>query len=131
MPAKPPKEYQFKKGQSGNPEGARRHSPVRRTFKKLTEEELRGIMEMLLKTNPNKLGEAVSKSDTVLKAWIGQAAIKGMNNGELGPLMTILERILGKPKNILEITNRDITESMTDEELAAELARVRAANANG
>lgn len=123
---KVPRGKPFLPGNNMNPRGARAHNPVKKEFKKLTEEQLKEIMELILKTNPFELPDIVKNSDTVLKAWIGQAALMGMNNGDLGPLLSIIDRVLGRIKERVEISRPAC--DMTVEEIDAEILRLKQIN---
>lgn len=115
MPQKPPIGRPFKKGESGNPLGARIHNPVKKEFKKLAEEELRKVCEMFLCTPPDELRAAVDKSENALVAMIGEAIVRGVKNGDYQMAFDIVDRIMGvkqqrwkidvhvKPRTIEEI----------------------------
>lgn len=45
---RPPKHAQFRKGQSGNPDGARKHDPVKKAIKRLTSKELSEVISTAL-----------------------------------------------------------------------------------
>lgn len=114
----------FQPGVSGNPLGGKLHDPVKKEFKHLTEDQLREVLTMILRTHPSHIQDITANADTVLKAWVGNAAIAGMNNGDLGPLMMIVDRVLGGVPQTLTI--KDDFERMTDEEILAEIGRLKA-----
>lgn len=96
----------FKKGQVGNPEGGRVHNKVKREFKRLTQEQLREIMILILYTHPERLEDELKNADTtVLKAWIAAAAVKGINNGDISTLNSLLDRVVGKVEDKLDLTS--------------------------
>lgn len=84
------------------------------------------MMNLIIMVEPEKLTAEVNKNPSVLKLWIAKVAEKGMLNGDLGPLLSILDRVVGKvkepPQEIVHKTE------MTDEELREEIARYRAIN---
>ena len=121
MPAIPPVKYRFKKGQSGNPLGGQMHDKIKKEFKHLTEQQLKEVMELILLTRPDKIKEEIEKKPTVLKTWLASAASKGISRGDIGPLMQIVDRVIGKVKERIEITN-----GLSDEDLQKEIERLRA-----
>jgi hypothetical protein len=123
MPRNPPPGVKFKPGNNNNPLGARAHNPVKKYFKRLTEDQLQEVMELMLFTHPSKLKDLqIDYDTTTLKAWIAAAAIKGINEGELGPLMAILDRVLGRIKERVEISTPNPVSQLTDEELNKRIA---------
>lgn len=120
MPRIPPATnipHRFAPGNNANPRGARAHNPVKKEFKRLTEQQLREVMELILDTHPDKLEELKTHMHTTtLKAWIAQAALKGLESGDMGPLLAILDRVLGRIKERVEIST---VKDMSDEELTA------------
>jgi hypothetical protein len=118
----PPKEYQFKPGNCANPLGAKAHNVIKRQFRKLTQEQLEEVMTLILSTDPADLQAQAAKNPSVLKLWIANAASVGLKKGDTAPLVMMLDRILGKPKERVEITNKP--SDMTDEELRAEIKRL-------
>lgn len=114
----------FVKGKSGNPEGSRAHKPEKRALRNLTEQELSKVMNLVLFSTPAQLQEAVNQNPTVLKATIASALAKGIKNGDLTNLMILVDRLLGRVKERLEISRG----GMSEDELDTELTRIRALN---
>ena len=102
----------FKKGNRANPKGAAAHSPVKRQFKKLTEAQLKEMMNLILFTPPEQLQAEVDKNPSVLKSWIASAAAKGLQKGDIGPLLQILERVVGKVKDVSEVEHKGIIKNI-------------------
>ncbi len=102
---RPPAEYQFKKGQSGNPLGGKLHNPELRAIKKLTAIEVAEVGSLLLDGNLAAL-KAVAKDPnaTVLKVMIASVAVRTISKGDYGALDTILNRLVGKVPNTVAVT---------------------------
>lgn len=139
MAKKPPdKKYWFKPGQSGNPLGAKLHDPVMRAIKRLTRAEVAEIGALIVSKNISKLKEIVEDAKgnddskhSALKVWIATIAIKGISKGDAHALDVLLNRLVGKVKDEIELTGkeggpiRSLVGSMTKEERLAELRRLR------
>jgi hypothetical protein len=95
----------YKKGQSGNPEGGRKHNPVMRKLKALTNEQVAEIGTLILEGNLPEL-QAIAKDDTApaLKVLIASVVAKAMQRGDAHALNIILDRIAGKVKERIELT---------------------------
>lgn len=102
-PGKPPKKNQFKKGQSGNPLGAKLHSAELKAIKKLTQDEVAMVGQLILDRNLIELMEIKNdKSASVLKVWFAAIAVKAITKGDASALDTILNRIIGKTKETID-----------------------------
>lgn len=134
----PPKKYQFKKGQSGNPLGGKLHNPVLRAIKRLTAAEVAEIGALILSKNFNglkKLVEDAKSNDasksSALKTWIATVAMKGIAKGDAHALDVLLNRLIGRSKEVIELTGagggpvRSLVGSMSKAEKIAELRRLR------
>jgi Family of unknown function (DUF5681) len=95
----------YKKGQSGNPEGGRKHNPIMRRLKALTNEQVAEIGTLILEGNLPQL-QAIAKDDTApaLKVLIASVVAKAMQRGDAHALNIILDRIAGKIKERIELT---------------------------
>lgn len=102
---KPPIHSQFQKGVSGNPDGSRRHNKELMAIKKLTAHEVQEIGSLILNGNLTEL-KAIAGDSTasVLKVWIASVAVKSINKGDGIMLNAILDRIVGKIKERVELT---------------------------
>lgn len=138
MPKIPPKAYQFKKGQSGNPLGARLHNPELRAIKRLTRAEVAEIGTLIVSKNITKLKAIVKDAQknpdsahSALKVWIAMVALKGMTKGDAHAMDVLLNRLVGKVKDEIELTGkeggpiRQLVGQMTPEERKAELNRLK------
>lgn len=103
----------FKKGQSGNPNGMKPMDPEVKAFKKLTQEILDEIGFLVLDGNSEALGRIVKdpKSST-LKKWIASVALTGILNGDMDALDKLLNRVLGKVKEKVEHSGQITLEDM-------------------
>lgn len=102
--------HMFKKGQSGNPEGGRAHNPDLRLIKNLTEAEMVEIGSLVVKGSIEDLKKI--KDDpktTVLKAMMASVAIKTIQTGNPQALDILLNRLVGKAKERVEITSDNRT----------------------
>lgn len=71
-------------------------------------EHLEDVADVILEGDVTKLDElAESKTASVLKVWIAKAAKTGIERGDIFPLDSILNRVLGKPKERVEHTGKD------------------------
>ncbi len=94
----------FKKGKSGNPLGGKLHNPVRRAIKKLTQDQISEIGSFILSNNKEKLNEIVQDKDaSILKVWICSIAGNAIKKGDASALNTLLDRIVGKVTDKIEV----------------------------
>lgn len=134
----PPKEYQFKKGQSGNPQGGKLMNSELRAIRRLTAAEVAAIGTLILSKNVAGLRAVLesAKSDpnsknSVLKTWIAAVAIKGIAKGDPHALDILLNRLIGKTADHIKISDpsggpiRALVGAMTPEERRAELVKLK------
>ena len=114
----------FAKGNKANPAGGGAITPATRAIRKITLTHIEEVADVILDGNLDKLKALANNPDTsVLKVWIAKAAATGIQKGDLASLTTLLDRIMGKPKerHVLEHSgNIGIAQkfaNMTDEEL--------------
>lgn len=103
MPGNPPEKSRFKKGQSGNPEGARRHNQVIKTIKRLTNKQIEEVGSLLL--NGTKEEFAALASDpkaSMLQQWMAKVVLTGTQKSDYKALQSILDRVAGKVKEKVE-----------------------------
>jgi hypothetical protein len=80
---KPPKEYQFKKGQSGNPKGRPKDTLkafVRNEFREMSDEEKRKFLKKISPETQWKMGEGNPESEVENK-HSGEIIIKQIQYG--------------------------------------------------
>lgn len=135
---KPPVHTRFKKGVSGNPTGSKPQSQIATAIKRLTAAEVAEIGTIIVSKNIPKLREILRDAKTnpnskhsILKVWIAQVAFKGLTKGDPHALDVLLNRLIGKVKDQIELTGqnggpvRQIVGAMTQEERLAELKILR------
>lgn len=128
--------HRFKKGEVHNPLGAGAHNPLHRQVRKLTKQELAEVASVIIKSDLKGLTEikenanhpAPTKRPSVLQVWIASAAIKGINTGNFTTLNQILDRVIGKVKDEVEVSGPGGTSiavsRVTPEEREAEIKRL-------
>lgn len=109
MPRKPPpKQYQFKPGVSGNPEGARirKPDPIGKALKNLTIESFRKVVEAVCTGNIDNLKAMVADpNNSALQVGVARAFLKALKNGDYGTIERIAERIIGKIPDELNVNS--------------------------
>ncbi len=96
---KPPKINQFKKGQSGNPEGARKHDPLKKMINQMTSEELkRVICDTVLSTEKELKKKIASPDISLCEIIVGRAILKAITKSDYTLFNKIIERVIGKVK---------------------------------
>lgn len=99
------KRHLWKKGQSGNPQGARLHDPVARAIKNLTKAELVEVGNLVIKNDIVELRKLVkSKDASVLKVWIANVCLRGIERGDVAALDVLLNRLIGRVKEDIAFT---------------------------
>lgn len=100
---KPP----WKPGQSGNPQGGKKHKNLRKKILELNNQELKELGDLIILGNLRGLEEIVNDAKTddkggtrkkysVLTTWIANAAVKAISKGDLYSLDVLLNRLVGK-----------------------------------
>jgi hypothetical protein len=102
----------FKKGEVWNPLGAGAHSKEIKMARRLTRGELADLASMLVKCDVVAL-RAIAKSaedpeaknrPSVLVVAYTAAIIKAINKGSLKEIEIILDRVIGRVKDVVEIS---------------------------
>ena len=126
------KKNQWKKGQSGNPRGGNSHSKVVRQVKRLTMDEVADLASMVILKNRDELRAVLlNKNTSVLKAWFAAVAVKGIAKGDHAALGALLDRVVGKVKDKVEVTGDAAAplyarlEALSAGEREAEIVRLR------
>lgn len=103
IPVPDPK-YQFKKGEINNPHGRPTLPPEVQKIRQMTSDTVKKIGEFILDQDREKLQAIVDdKKSKIIEVWLAKAALKGISKGDLTSLETILIRVIGRPKETLEI----------------------------
>ena len=99
-----PFEHQFKKGESGNPNGRPRKyvSLLKEQGYKLS--EINDTIQVMMSMDMQELNEVYKNPKaTVLEKTIANAMNKSLQKGSLYSLDTLLSRVYGKPKEQMDI----------------------------
>jgi hypothetical protein len=102
---KPGPGKRFKKGNKANPLGAGAHNKELKSIRRLSQEDIAEIGNLILEGNLDKLKEVRSNpASTVLKVWICSVAINAINKGDPSALNVLLDRIVGKVKDNISLS---------------------------
>jgi hypothetical protein len=94
----------FAKGHVANPKGGGALSPEIRAVRKITLEHIEEVADIILDGNIEKLKQLAANPETsVLKMWLAKAAAEGIRKGDLSSLETILSRVMGRPRNSVDV----------------------------
>ena len=100
----------WKKGESGNPKGRPVSTPEQLRLTRLTKTELTEIGSYIVKGDKTELKKIVDDPTTsILKSWIASIAIKGIASGDMDALNKLLERIVGKVKEEVEVSGNAVS----------------------
>lgn len=100
----PPRSTWWKPGQSGNPNGGRAHDPALKAVKKMTKEELGKIGQLVLDGDYETLVElAGDREASVLTQMFASVCLRIINKGDASALDMLLNRIVGKVKDELDV----------------------------
>ncbi len=107
------KNHTFKKGKSGNPEGARAHNPLIKALTKLTIDSYREVIELVMKGSLQELKEMAEHPKTsALQVGIATSFLKAIKNGDYGVIERIAERIIGKIPDELNVNSRNVNANL-------------------
>lgn len=102
----------FQPGQSGNPNGRPPHPPELKEMQRLTKGQLEVILNKILFSRPEDLKNF---QGSVLEIWLANGAAQAIKSGDYSRLMILIDRLVGKVKDSIEITAKPI-EAWTREE---------------
>lgn len=109
----PPEATRFKKGKSGNPEGARAHNPATRALSRLTIETYREVIELVLTGNLEALRKMVEHPNTpAIQVGVATAFMKAIKNGDYAVIERIAERIVGKIPDELKVSSNNLNTNL-------------------
>lgn len=98
----------WKKGQSGNPEGSRRHNQDAKRIKKLTMQEVAEVVTLILDNDLASLQKLAKEPGvSVLKVWTAAIAAKAIPKGDATAFNALLNRVIGPVKERVEHTGPD------------------------
>lgn len=103
----------IQKGESRNPDGARRHSKLIRTIKRCVEKDLYDMVQIMRENNFSTFDKILDQAKenpeaemSFLKVFIGRVALSGARRSDYRALGALFDRILGKPKEHIDLTGR-------------------------
>lgn len=112
MPRKPPpKHSQFKKGKSGNPDGARKHNPALKALKNLTLDTYREVIEAVCTGNVELLANMAKGEDekmSALQVGVARAFYAAIQKGDYEIIERIAQRIVGKIPDELNVVSKNL-----------------------
>lgn len=92
-------------GQSGNPSGRPNLDPELRKLRELTKEQFKELATLLLSGTQEDLAELLAKPDTsMLTTWMIRVILTGAENGDYAKLDSLMNRLVGKVKDEMELT---------------------------
>lgn len=93
----PPVHTQFKKGQSGNPLGAKLHDPELKRIRKISNEMFQELVDLALSEDLSGLQKIIKDPKaSALKVGVATSLVKAIQKGDWGTLERIVERLVGK-----------------------------------
>lgn len=94
----------FKLGQVGNPLGAGAHNKDVKRIRRLAKDDIAAIGQIILDGNLTELQKIKDDPDaSVLKVWMAALIVRSMTKGDAGVFNVIMDRIVGRVKNSLEV----------------------------
>ena len=104
------KAKQFKKGQTGNPNGRPPLNPAMKALRKLTIEAYREVIELVMMGNLSELQKIVKDpNSTALQVGIARAFYNAIQKGDYAIIERIAERIVGKIPDEINIKSENNT----------------------
>lgn len=105
MARKRPRGKPFEPGNRANPLGAGAHNPDLKRVRHLTQEAVADMGAMILEQNLDAL-RAIKDDPTapVLKVWFAAIAVRAISKGDATALGPVLDRIVGRVKEKVEVT---------------------------
>lgn len=122
----------WKKGQSGNLEGARAHNPVMKALKNISRKEFSEIIEVALKYDVTTLQKyAEDKTLSTIQMGVVRALTKAALKGEWSVFKDIVEQLVGKNPDVVNVTTVNTTTvnaaiaQVTDEDLKKRIEKLK------
>lgn len=101
----PSPKNRFKRGQVANPRGAGAHSAELKLIRKLTTVEIAEVGSFILDSDVLSLQSiAKDRSASALKVMTASIVLKAIKNGDVHALDVLLNRIVGKVKDKVELS---------------------------
>ncbi len=106
-------ERRFKKGQSGNPEGARLRDVFTNDMKKLTLQSYREIIQAVVAGDADKLKEiAANPKTSILELGIINSIFKATKAGDYETIEKIVSRVIGKIPDEVNIKSDNVNTNL-------------------
>lgn len=123
---KPPKQFQWKPGQTGNPDGGRAHNPAIRALRKLTIELYREVIEVVLTGNMWELEAIENDPETpAIQVGVAKSFRLAITRGDWLMIEQVASRIVGKiPEQLIvesKNLNANINVAIDNEKMKAAL----------
>lgn len=104
------KAVQWKKGQTGNPNGRPPISPAQRALKNLTVETYREVIELVLTGNVADLKAMAENPNTpAIQVGVAVSFMKAIKSGDYAIIERIAERIVGKIPDVVHVNSNNNT----------------------
>jgi len=105
---------QWVKGQTGNPNGQPPLDPFTKRVRIESRETVAKLYWDCVNLTKQELVERLKATPTIFEEGVLRAIVKDMEKGTTTTLDKLMERVLGKPKEIIEMTSEVRTESSID-----------------
>lgn len=103
--------YKFKPGQSGNPSGRPKLTPIPNALKQMTKQSLRRVIRAVCKGNLDNLkAMAEDPKRSALEVAVASCFVKAISRGDYATVEHIVQRVTGKIPDEININslNRNI-----------------------
>lgn len=108
----------IKKGEVRNPLGGGAHNPHIRALKHITQKEYADVIQMALDNNRKGIEKIIKdQSTSLLKLGIAKCLLNAVNQSDFSILHAIIEKIIGKPTQKIELTQKRDLSMYSDEDL--------------
>lgn len=125
MAGNPPEHTKFKKGQSGNPAG-RPPDNIPKMLKIMTAKECAEIVDIIVKGSLQDLKDvAKNPKSSALHVAISSVVIKLIQKGDMFSLDKLLDRLIGKVKDKVEISGKVESNLSEEERMAQAESRIK------
>jgi hypothetical protein len=120
------KPFHFKPGQSGNPEGGKKHSPGLRKLRKLQTDSYVDLIQLVaFKTKEEVVQVAKDASEENLIGTIAQIWLIARARGDYDTIEKILSRVLGKVPENINLRSENLNVNVDDEKVKTALSKFR------